>query len=215
MNLAILSRVAAYDKHKVASTTPWLLLVDFIWQGQHVRVVRNVDAVTFDAGDGLGPQTYSPMAFELTAAQTANDGSLPKISLKVSNVNRIVEGAIVQYQGAAGAAANIYVLNTDNPAGEAELALETTIIRTQTDASWVIFELSAVSPLRQLFPKYLYYQGTCKWQYKSVQCGYSGTIVTCDLTYEGANGCLVHSNQVRFGGYPGIGTNGASIAGQV
>lgn len=212
MNLAILSHVAAYDKHKIASTTPWLLLVDFCWNGQHVRVVRNPSAVTYDAGDGQGPQSYMPFNFELTGAATANDGSLPSVSLKVSNVNRIIEGAIVQYQGAAGSTATIFVLNTDNPTGEAELAMQTTIIKTSTSPAWVTFTLSAASPLRTLFPKYLYYQYTCMWPYKGAQCLYAGAAVTCDLTYAGTNGCIAHNNQIRFGGFPGIGSNGASIA---
>jgi phage-related protein len=215
MNLAALSHAAAADKYKLASTTPWLLLVDFNWQGQHLRFVRNTDAVTFDAGDGAGPQTYQPLAFELVGAQTGTDGSLPQISLKISNVARMVEGALVQYQGGVGATANIYVLNTDNPAGEPELALQTTILKTTTSPAWVTFTLSAASPLRMLFPKYLYYQGTCKWQYKSVQCQYSGALVTCDLSFDGANGCIAHGNQLRYGGYPGIGSNGASVAGQI
>lgn len=215
MNVAALSRVAAADKYRLASTTPWLLLVDFNWQGQHIRVVRNTDPVIFDSGDGAGPQTYQPMAFELSDATVSNDGSLPQIQLKVSNVNRLVEGAIVQYQGAVGAQANIYVLNTDNASGEPELALETEIVRTTTSAAWVTFTLSAASPLRALFPRFLYYQGTCMWRYKGPQCLYGGALPTCTLTYEGDNGCLAHGNQVRFGGFPGIGTNGASIAAQV
>ncbi len=212
MNLASLSLAAAQDKHKLSSTASWLLLVDLCWQGQHVRVVRNTEAVTFDAGDGFGPQSYQPLAFELTNAEAKNDGSLPQISLKVSNVNRLVEGAIVQYQGAAGATCNIYVLNTDNPSGEPEIALETVIIRTTTDAKWVTFTCGAMSPLRMLFPKRLYYQNTCMWRYKSAQCGYAGTINSCSLTYDGANGCVSHANQKRFGGFPGIGSNGASVA---
>ncbi len=215
MNLASLSRAASWDKHKLTSTTPWLLLVDFNWQGQHVRVARNTDAVTFDAGDGAGPQSYQPMAFELTGAQQTIAGSLPQVTLKVSNVNHLVEGAIVQYQGAAGATCTIYVVNTDNPSGESDLALETTILRTQTSAAWVTFTLGAPSPLRSLFPRFVYYQGTCMWQYKGAQCAYAGATPTCDLSYDGANGCLAHANQVRFGGFPGIGTNGASVAGQV
>lgn len=212
---AILSRAAAYDKHKLASTTPWLLLVDFDWQGEHIRVVRNTDAVTFDAGDGAGPQTYQPFNFDLASAKTSSDGSLPSITLKASNVNRILEGALVQYQGAVGSSATIYVLNTENPSGEPELALYTTIIKTETNPQTVTFTLSAVSPLRMLFPKFLFYQGTCNWRYKSVQCGYTGSIATCDLSYDGSNGCLVHANGQRYGGFPGIGSNGASVASQI
>jgi len=69
MNLAALSLAAAQDKHKLSSTACWLLLIDLCWQGQHVRVVRNTDAVTFDAGDGSGPQVYQPLAFELQGAE--------------------------------------------------------------------------------------------------------------------------------------------------
>lgn len=215
MNLAVLSLAAAQDRNRLSSTAAWLLLADFNWNGQHVRVVRNTDAVTFDAGDGAGPQTYSPFAFELDGASIKSDGSLPQISIKVSNVNRMVEGAIVQYNGAAGATCNLYVLNTDNPTGEASLALQMDVIRTQTDAQWVTFTLGAPSPLRTLFPKFLYYQGTCMWRYKSIQCGYMGGLSTCSLTFEGANGCLAHANSVRFGGFPGIATNGATVASQI
>lgn len=215
MNIAALSRIAAVDKYKLASTAPWLLLVDFCWQGQHLRVVRNVDPVTFDAGDGAGPQIYTPLAFELVDAQVSTNGSLPRISLKVSNVNRMAEGALVQYQGAAGATASIYVLNADNPSGEPELALYTNIAKTEPTPAWVTFTLTGVSPLRMLFPKFLYYQGTCMWRYKGAQCGYAGPIATCDLSFSGANGCVAHGNQVRYGAFPGIGTNGATIAGQV
>lgn len=215
MNLAILSRAAAYDKHKLASTAPWLLLVDFNWNGQHVRFVRNTNAVTFDAGDGMGVQTYSPYNFEITGAESTLDGSLPPITLKASNVNRILEGALVHYSGAAGAVANIYVVNTDNPSGEPELAIQATIVRASPSPAWVTFTLSAASPLRMLFPKYTYNQGGCMWQYKGAQCGYGGSLSTCDLTFSGTNGCIAHGNQVRFGGFPGVGSNGASIAGQV
>jgi phage-related protein len=215
MNLAILSLAAARDKHKLASTAAWILLVDLNFQGQHIRVVRNTDAMTFDAGDGLGPQSYQPLAFELVGAETKNDGSLPQFSIKVSNINRLVEGAIVQFSGAAGATCNIYVVNTDNPSGEPELALETVIIRTSTTSKWVTFTCGAASPLRMLFPKMLYYQNTCMWRYKSIQCAYTGTLPTCSLTYDGPNGCIAHANGVRFGGFPGCGSNGATIASQI
>ena len=215
MNLAPLSLAAAADKHKLASNACWLLLVDFNWNGQHVRIVRNTDPVTFDAGDGAGPQTYQPFSFELEDVQIKNDGSLPTYSLKVSNVNRLIEGYITQYQGAAGSTCSIYVLNTDNPAGEADLSIESTIIRTTTDAKYVTLTLGAPSPLRVLFPRRLYYAGTCMWRYKSIRCGYTGSLPTCSLTFDGQNGCIAHANQTRFGGFPGVGSNGATAASQV
>jgi phage-related protein len=103
----------------------------------------------------------------------------------------------------------------DNPTGEPDIALETTIMRTETDNKWVTFTCSAPSPLRMLFPKRLYYQSTCMWQYKGVLCQYAGALPTCDLSYNGTNGCITHVNQVRYGGFPGAGSNGSVIASQI
>ena len=115
-----------------------------------------------------------------------------------------------------GAVANIYVYNTAHPAGEPDLALTTTIMKSNCTAELVTLSLSAASPIRMLFPRYLYRATFCMWvtNYKGPQCGYTGTISNCDGTYDGANGCQVHDNQARFGAFPGIGTNGASLAAQ-
>lgn len=46
---------------------------------------------------------------------------------------------------------------------------------------------------------------SCVWQYKDgINCDYNGTIPTCDLSFEGANGCVVHFGfdgaKSRYGG---------------
>jgi len=291
--MAILSLAAQRDKSKLASGDAWLLLLDVIWNGTHMRLARNVDPVEFDAGDGNGIQTYAPFNFELTVDQPGG-GQLPSASIKASNTMRILQGIIEQYAGIAGAIANIYVYNTANPKGEPDLALATTIMRTVCTAEIANFSLSAPSPIRMLFPRFLYRATFCMWvsNYKGPQCLYAGTPVTaataataavlttaglgavgptgttfavsiagftgawaaanglqtatllsltnpatfsipvnssgfgamagepvvtltnCDGTYAGALGCLVHNNATRFGAFPGIGTNGASLAAQ-
>lgn len=48
---------------------------------------------------------------------------------------------------------------------------------------------------------------TCAWKYKSAQCSYAGALPTCDLTFDGINGCLAHfpnsqaTAYLRFGGH--------------
>ena len=210
--LSILSIAAQQDKSKLTSGDAWILLLDLIWSGQHFRLARNVDPVQFDAGDGNGIQTYQPFNFDLSVDDPGGN-QLPTISLKASNVQRILQGIIEQY---AGAVANLYVYNTAHPAGEPDLAITTMVMRTVAVAEIVTFTLSAPSPMRQLFPKFLYRANFCMWvsNYKGAQCGYTGPITNCDGTFNGTNGCIVHANAARFGAFPGIGTNGIVLASQ-
>jgi hypothetical protein len=45
---------------------------------------------------------------------------------------------------------------------------------------------------------------SCGWQYRKFGCGYAGGIPTCDQTFDGKNGCIVHFDyttaQARYGG---------------
>lgn len=213
--MAVLSIAAQQDKSKLASGDAWILLMDLNWNGTHVRLARNVDAIQFDAGDGLGIQTYQAFNFDLTVDDPGGQ-QLPTVTLRASNTMRLLQGLIEQYAGIVGAIANLYVYNTAHPAGEPDLALSTTVMRTVCTAEIVTLSLSAPSPMRQLFPKFLYRADFCMWvsNYKGPQCGYTGALANCDGTYNGANGCLVHDNATRFGAFPGIGTNGIALASQ-
>ncbi len=213
--MAVLSLAAQQDKSKLASGDAWILLLDLVYNGTHVRLARNVDTVNFDAGDGNGVQPYEPFNFDLTTEQTSS-AQLPTILIRASNVMRILQGYIEQYGGLAGAAANIYVYNTANPSGEPDLAIASTVMKTSCTAEVVTLSCSAPSPMRTLFPRFLYRASFCMWvsNYKGKQCGYTGSLPNCDGTFSGANGCTVHSNTVRFGAFPGIGTNGISLAAQ-
>ena len=210
-----LSLAAQADKGKLASGDAWLMLLDIIWSGQHVRLARNTDPVVYDAGDGNGPQTYAAFNFDLSVERNSGN-QLPSITLKASNVLGLLEGYLEEYAGAVGAMANIYVVNTAHPAGEPNIAISTTILQSSPNDQTVNFTLGAPKPQMQLFPRYLYRADFCIWvtTYKGKWCGYTGALANCDGTYSGPNGCVVHNNGQRFGAFPGIGTNGASIASQ-
>lgn len=213
--MAILSLAAQRDQSKLASGDAWILLLDLIWNGEHFRLARNVDPITFDAGDGNGPQVYQPFNFELSVEEPGA-GQLPTMLLRASNTMRILQGIIEQYAGVVGAIANLYVYNTANPAGEPDLAITSSVMKTTCTNTIVTLSLSAPSPMRQLFPRYLYRANFCMWvsKYKGPQCKYAGALNNCDGTYNGLNGCIAHNNASRFGGFPGIGTNGIVLAAQ-
>jgi lambda family phage minor tail protein L len=236
--IALLSIVANIERHKVASGEPWILLLDLEWPGdassdpdvtqQHLRLARNIDPITFDANDGLGAQVYQPFNFSMGDFAASTNGSVPELEVQASNVMRVIQGIIEQYAGVVGANVYLYVVNSANPAGEPDLTLQFTVKQTICDAKLVHFKLGSSSPLRRLFPIHMYRPNFCIWQYNSPalqaagatvnndmpgsQCGYIGALTTCSHTYDGATGCQAHGNQMRFGGFPGIDTNGINVA---
>src|SRR5665213_4593453 len=103
----ILSVVANIERHKIASGEPWLLLLDLEWPGDglpstagatavqtHIRLVRDLDPITFDAGDGLGPQVYEPFNFNLGDLTVGNNGAVPDCIIQASNVLRALQGTV-------------------------------------------------------------------------------------------------------------------------
>lgn len=233
---SLLSVAANIERHKLASGEPWLLLMDLAWPPDaapsdqtHMRFVRDLNPITFDANDGNGPQEYSPFNFQMGELSVSSNGSVPDCEVTASNVLRALQQTIEQFAGIVGAQLYLYAVNTANPAGEPDLALAFTVKQTTSDAKLVHFKLGASSPLRRLFPIHMYRPNFCIWQYNSPalqaagatmdnnlpgsQCGYIGPLPTCSHTIDGTTGCNAHNNTIRFGGFPGIDTNGASVAG--
>ena len=236
----VLSVVSNIERHNLASDEPILLLMDLAWPGtdpvtdQHVRFVRDLNPLTFDAGDGTGAQEYTPFNFQMGDLKVNTNGSVPDCEVQASNVMRALQSTIEQYAGVVGASITLYAVSTANPAGEPDLTLSFTVKQTISDAKVVHFKLGASSPLRRLFPLYMYSPNACIWQYNSpalqaataaaiaagkplkdppgAQCGYIGAMTTCSKTIDGATGCIAHGNLIRILTFPGIDTNGASVA---
>ncbi len=240
---SLLSVVSNIERHRLASGEAFVLLLAITYPGslnptaaqQTVRFARNPDPVTFDAGDGSGPRQYLPFAFELGDLKVSSQGSVPELDLKVSNVMRVLQTVIEQYSGVVGAYCNLYVVNAANPAGEPELAMSFTVKQTVCDAKLVTFKLGAASPLRRLFPLFMYRPNYCIWTFNNPtfqalaaaaaaagntayrnpgkQCGYLGPMTTCSHTIDGATGCQAHGNLLRIGTFPGVDNTSQSEAG--
>ena len=245
--ISLLSVIANMERHKLASGEPWLLLMDIEYPGNglpaqpgltvaqsHVRLVRNLEPITFDAGDGAGPQVYEPFNFTMGDLTVSSNGSVPDCEIQASNVMRVLQGIIEQYAGVVGANLYLYAVNTTNPAGEPDLSIAFTVTSTTSDAKLVKLKLGASSPLRRLFPISMYRPNFCIWQYNSpalqaaaaaalaagntafqnpgAPCGYIGSMTTCSHTIDGTTGCQAHNNVIRIGTFPGIDTNGAAVA---
>lgn len=224
--ISLISVLANIERHAIASGEPWLLLMNIVWPGtpqpgvtqQNIRFVRDLNPFTFDCGDGNGPQVYQPFNFEMGEFNTSSQGSVPSVEISASNVMRVLQSIIEQYAGIVGAQLFLYAVNTANPSGEADLTLQFSIIQTICDAKLVRIKCGASSPMRRLFPLFMYWPNTCMWQYKSgIGCTYLGALSSCSKTIDGDNGCIAHFPAQTLPAllFPGIDTNGITAAGVV
>jgi phage-related protein len=201
VELANISVAASLEKHKLASGSQWVALVDITWpDATHLRLCQNVDDVDFDASDGAGSQTYTAFNFEFEALEEKSDGSIPKWAVRCSNVNRVVEALLEEFSGGVGGSVAIYVINTSKLQQEPETALYFDILSSSSNAQWVTFQLGAPSPFRILHPRHTYTSNRCMWIYKGPQCGYGTPVVVSGTTTNGSDAFSVTSGAgIRVG----------------
>lgn len=206
-----LSVATVIEKNKIASTDPFLVLLDIDIVHPTTKVVvesfrlaRNTEDITYQ---GL---LYSAIGFEIDLKQEA--GAQSSVTLRVSDYTRAVQERMQAYAGGIGSSVKVTVISAANLLQPPEIQEFFTIIGASAQGYVVSWTLGAESILAIVFPKRRQLRDRCHWRYKSAECKYSGIKPTCDLTLQGSNGCGTHSNTINFGGFPGINSNGVKYA---
>jgi phage-related protein len=208
-----LSLAATLEKYKLATQHPWYMLLEVYPDKDDpntvLRLVNDTEDYTYNGN------VYSAFQFDIEPMDENTSGELPSINLRVSNVNRIVGSYLVQYEGGIGATVKLMVVPDVQPTGEEELTATFEILEASASEQWCEFTLGGENPLRLPFPKNVYIANHCRHIYNSpgmqaaldprgMLCGYNGNLTSCDKTLDGPNGCRVHNNSARFGGFVGI-----------
>jgi phage-related protein len=213
-----LTLASLVERNKIASAAPQYVLLQ-------VTVDENAGEVLYLAQSPVEVvwrgQTWIPFNFDLDAYEEKGQGQLSTLQLRVSNVNRLLQTYLEQYDGGVGATVNLYGVNAVNlPDGPADVSLTFEITSTESAQEWVTFTLGADSPLRKSFPKYTFQRAQCRHMYNSpdlqaaddprgLGCAYQGALAICNRTIED---CRAHGNTSRFGGFPGIDSTGFRTA---
>lgn len=194
-----LSDVAKVEKNKVSSTGVWLILLDIELGEQHLRIVRNND---YDNPTVWNGNTYQSFPFNIGDTGQDSKGELPKLTIKVSNANGLVEQQINDLQGGVGAKVALYVVHSEHLDLTTPEIEEHYVVKAVTaEEDWVTFTLAGDMVLSQAVPCTRYLKDSCPYQYKDVRCGYNGALPSCNHTL---SDCVAHGNTLRFGGYPAI-----------
>lgn len=190
-------------KNQLSDNLPWLILLEIQFSGETIRLVRNEADITWDG------HTWTRFPFEIDNLADGNRGEAPAVSLRVSNISRVMQSYIEPYDGGVDAIVILRVvhaghLNETTPA----LRLDFTVLRVNADAKNVSFTLGSSNLFRRQFPCNRFLRNSCRWRFKSGECAYVGSETICDKTL---TKCRNLNNSVHFGGFPGVGYGGLKL----
>lgn len=194
-----LTAALTQEKNKLTTASAWLPLITVEVNATTVlRLVPNPATVTFDG------ENYAPFGCEIEEVSQDAKGGLHDVSISVSNVTREIS-AYIEFNELRGARVSIKYVNSANLADPDAVVLEERyeIMSIHVKGSqFVTFILGHDRIQQHQFPSGRFFRDSCRWIYKSPECGYVGGLATCTKILEGSNGCRAHANVPRFGGFP-------------
>lgn len=173
---------------------------------QVLRLASYDQPIQFLTDSDGQPLTWAPFPIRHEGVSQSADGAQEVIRVSVSNVTREVQALIELYDGLAEQEARIYLVSTAT-LGDPQpyVDIRGRVIASAASEQAATFDIGIGNLLRAFVPRSRILRRFCRFQYKGAACGYAGGIVDCDKTLDGPNGCIVHANQRRFGGFPGVG----------
>lgn len=206
-----ISTVAMEEKNKIASKSVFFVALEITIPSfaETVKIASIDEDITWD---GSVWQKFPININEIV--ETA--GEVPKVSASISNVNRIFESYLQQYDayckenGYEPITVKLYVLNSlnlDDPTPE--VTYDFTLEKSATSSEQITFELGTNNPYNRRCPQQRILKNQCRFIFKSTECGYSGGETSCNKTLLR---CRELSNSSRYGGFPGVGNSGLRIA---
>lgn len=209
------------SKNALASADTWVILVEIdatALLGGILRYTSDMSVLTW----GTTPQPYYVMAMSFGDVQENLQGGLPRVDMRLSNLDVNLNAAMNAYDGLRGAVVTVRVIPYDNrAANEAELTEVFVVLETVADNQWITFTLGFADPLSRRFPRDRYTATSCRHRYRLTRyavgtglpvvtpfCRFIGpepvgppVQTTCDHTLKH---CIDRGNTAQFGGSPGV-----------
>lgn len=207
-----ISQNFATRKNELHSDYAWLELWDVqLNDTEAIYIVNHSTSVTFNS------KTYQPFPIGRLERSEDSEGTIPELSITVTNVDRV----ITEYLEAGdllNRTVNMWLVNSNHLSTSHALFYTYKIQNATMNEESVTFILGQRNLLLHTFPKNRFIRTRCRWVFSndgSTECGYLGSLTTCDYTLSGANGCEVHGDDEvtngrqrlhpqRFGGFPSI-----------
>jgi lambda family phage minor tail protein L len=212
MSDILLSSEVIAQKNTMGSEDAFLVCLEIVIPDitEHIRLVSNTEDIIWQG------HTWLAFPFELDEISDQTEGEIPRVDLRIPNVNRDIESYLQEYDryvkqnGPADIEVTIYIVSSatlDDPTPV--VSHDYILIQPISAADYVTFTLGAPNIYRKRFPLNRILKNSCRFKFKSDRCGYTGTATTCNKTL---SRCRELDNSTRFGGFPGVGRGGLTIA---
>lgn len=194
------------EKNSIDSDVPMLmaLKVDVV-DPDSLEVVETIRIVANTENVNIFGEEYIASPFSVQLEESAED--MPSASITIIDITQTVQSYMQKYKGGNGTHVTLYIFyapSTDIWHVETEYTFDVKSSRSKSSDYSVTWQIGAENPITQPLPARKQMRERCQWRYKGQECGYQGSLATCDLSLDGTNGCRAHQNQTRFGGFPGI-----------
>lgn len=144
-------------------------------------------------------KTYLPTAVQHSTISQNTGGQMGDVTLSVGNLDRIIQKYIDDYE-LIGKKVRVIQFFIGSSTGNVQGTFRIEGITVKKDAA--AFTLSVgCNYLQASFPSRLASSRHCMWQFKSSECGYTGSDENCSKTIED---CIEKGNVHRVGCFPGI-----------
>jgi len=190
------------EKNRIDSDIPFLAAVEIDVTESNGTLIETLYLVNNNEDIVFNGQTYT--AFPFTPDLRSESGEESSVTLTIQDLTGDIKQRMEGYGGGVGFVVRLMVINTGNLDGDPEIVETFRVISADVDDYVVKWTLGTESHLALAFPRRRQIKSRCSWAYKSVECGYSGVMESCDYTLDGPNGCSAHDNNLNFGGFPGI-----------
>lgn len=207
-----LSIANVIESNRLASDVPFLCFIDVEIVDPatgvvvvELNIVRNTEDVVFDG------KTYAKGSFDIQIKNEA--GKMSEVTLVVADYTQALQSLMEEYGGGVGSNVTFSIQAANSLDKPADIVEFFQIVGASASDYVQTFTLGAENALMQTFPRRRQNRDFCQWRYKDPDtCGYSGPLSSCSLTLQGDNGCEAHGNSLRFGGFPGLNSNGYRYA---
>lgn len=194
-------------KNQFGQDSPWLVLLDIDLSelgGPVFYLANNNEDLTFQG------RSYIAFPCNIELPKESSKGEIPSLTIAVSNITRLLQVEFEKYNGGVGGICTLHIVNAGLLSENySELTMDFSILSASCTSQWASLTLGGSNPLRRRFPQYRYIAAHCNWQYKSFECGYTGSLPKCDRNLRD---CEAHNNGSRFGGFKGIAAGSLRLA---
>jgi lambda family phage minor tail protein L len=190
------------EKNKSSNRPVWLYTI-YNYDGAS----HDLNYAEWDADITFNSVTYTKFPIRHDFVSSNTSGQIDTIRITLGNVSRLIQ-AYLEFYDLRGKKVRVQAVFADQLATATACISDIFYIDSYSaDENNVSFSLSSKFDILNInLPSRRYLRNYCSWEFKSTECGYSGSTASCKKTEAECKAMNGGSNFERFGAFPSVPT---------